>query len=154
MDCGCYGVRKQSSCPNPVPPNESLECAAKREEINTAIFFTDMGERIFFVNQLVSSEEAQSLCPSLDAGSHLINQEDLNNQGIIKTLKRALTVDGTPCSVVIWASINGNPKLVSLFGKKCIRINECLSVCNDVDVEILRTPSVNCPAFVVCVAPF
>ncbi|MGM7700567.1 hypothetical protein ACSVDE_02515 [Pseudalkalibacillus sp. Hm43] len=153
MKCECFELKRVKSCPDPVPSNESPECTLRRSEINGDIFFTDLGGQIFFINSTFNFPDAFQLCPDLDSSFHLITVEELNTTDILNTIKEMFTVNGKPCSIVIWSTINGRPTLVRLFSKKCFCVNECLSVCHEVDFEILNTPSTNCLAFSICVAP-
>ncbi|MGM7700544.1 hypothetical protein ACSVDE_02400 [Pseudalkalibacillus sp. Hm43] len=141
------------SCPIPLPSKESPECTQRRNEIDTVPFTTPSFGQIFFINQLFIFMDAKTACQNIDNEFSLINEQDLNDPNIIVTLKQMFTVNNTLCSIVTWALINGQPKLVQIFGENCVCVNGCLILCEDVDYEVLKTPSLNCPAFVLCIRP-
>ncbi|WP_404432228.1 hypothetical protein [Sutcliffiella horikoshii] len=136
----CCCDDKRDKCPNPVRWNESEICNGLRGLLQMLgpVNVPSANLTFRFTNRTLKYDS--SYCPTLFPGYRTPTVAEL--QSIATSLTSTGAIGGTPlCPMVVWALNGIEPVLVEVvpeFGT----------------VEVLRTPSLRCKAYRICVATF
>lgn len=133
--CDCCDDRRDR-CPYPVRRNESVTCAGFRAALAARGPVLVQAANLTFIFTNAAVRYDSSVCPTLGTGYRTPTVAEL--QSIATSLTTA-TIGGTPlCPMVVWALSGLEPVLVEV-------------VPATGSVQILRTPSLRCRAFRICV---
>ncbi len=133
----CCCCDKKDKCPNPVRRNESAVCGGLRSMLamQGAVYVPLANLTFVFTNTTLRYDSGY--CPTLFAGYRTPTVAEL--QSIATSLTSTGAIGGTPlCPMVVWALNGTEPVLVEVV--------PALGT-----VEVLRTPSLRCKAYRICV---
>ena len=131
---------KCKRCPSPIPfcCIKFARCERQRVKLSREVYVSTNGAKYIFINQLTTfPPKPCEACESLFCGDYRpVTVEEL------MAFNKWLKVDGKPlCSMLVWATRNGVPTLVRVRpGKRK-------------PVKLVRTPSLNCLAYSICISP-
>lgn len=126
-------------CPNPVRRNESIACGGLRQALAArgSVDVPIANLTFIFTNQAVRYNS--SYCPTLETGYRTPTVAELQS---IATSMTSAQIGGTSlCPMLVWALNGVEPVLVEV-------------VPATGSVQVLRTPSLRCRAYRVCVTTY